>query len=99
MAFPSREFGAQEYDSDEKIRGFAAGRNFPGSDGVGVLLALGKVKGDDAPEVWRFMREEAGGKDPTWNFDGKFLVDKSGSVSVPKGSVGKAISALMEESD
>mmetsp|Transcript_9519 Transcript_9519/g.11127 ORF Transcript_9519/g.11127 Transcript_9519/m.11127 type:complete len:99 (+) Transcript_9519:386-682(+) len=98
MAFPSREFGAQEFDSNEKIQEFAAGKNFP-TEGVGVLLALGKVKGDDASEVWRYMKEQSGAKEPTWNFDGKFLVDKSGVISVPKGSVGKAISALMEDDE
>ena len=43
----------------------------------------GKVKGDDAPQVWKYMKEQTGAKDPTWNFKGKFLVSKTGKVSVP----------------
>jgi len=95
MAFPSREFGLEEFPTNEKIQDFAASMNFP-ANGVGVLMALGKVTGNDTPEVWRHMKEESGAGDPTWNFSGKFLVDKSGVVSVPRESVGEAISALMK---
>jgi len=91
MAFPSREFGSQEYDNDEKIQKFAAGKGFPG-----VLAKLGNVLGDEAPEVWKHMKEESGASDPTWNFNGKFLVSKTGVVSVPK-NVEKDIEALMHE--
>jgi len=98
MAFPSREFGAQEFETNEKIQKFAASKNFPCND-VGVLLALGQVKGDEAPEVWKYMREETGASDPTWNFSNKFLISKSGAISAPEGNVGNAISALMEENE
>mmetsp|Transcript_2454 Transcript_2454/g.2803 ORF Transcript_2454/g.2803 Transcript_2454/m.2803 type:complete len:92 (+) Transcript_2454:179-454(+) len=91
MAFPSREFGAQEYNTDEQIAEFATGRGFPG-----VLMKLGKVCGDDAPEVWRYMKQASGASDPTWNFNGKFLVSKSGEVSIPR-NVGRDIEALMNE--
>ena len=92
MAFPSREFGNQEYASDEKILEFAKKKNFPG-----ILMKLGKVLGDDAPEVWKFMKEESGASDPTWNFNGKFLVSKTGKVIVPT-NVERDIEQLMEES-
>jgi len=98
MAFPSREFGAQEFETNEKIQEFAASKNFPSND-VGVLLALGKVKGDKAPEMWKYMKEETNASDPTWNFSSKFLISKSGAISIPKGNVGNAISALMEENE
>jgi glutathione peroxidase-family protein len=42
------------------------------------------------------MKEESGASDPTWNFNGKFLVSKTGVVSVPK-NVEKDIEALMHE--
>ena len=93
MAFPSREFGQQEFADDEKIREFAAAKKFPG-----ILMRLGSVIGSNAPDVWRYMKEESGATDPTWNFNGKFLVSKSGVVSVPK-NVEKDIEALMAESD
>jgi glutathione peroxidase-family protein len=92
LAFPSKEFGSQEYSTDEEIQAFAESKNFPG-----VLMKLGKVKGDGAQEVWKFMKQESGAKDPNWNFRGKFLVSKSGVVSAPQGDVEEAIAALMEE--
>ena len=91
LGFPTREFGAQEYDDDAKIAQFAASQNFPG-----ILMKLGKIKGKDAPEVWKFFKEQTGAKDPTWNFRGKFLVSKTGEVSVPK-NVEADIEALMSE--
>ena len=91
MAFPSMEFGGQEYDNDEKIRQFAEKKNFPG-----ILMKLGSVTGDGAPEVWKFMKNETGASDPSWNFSSKFLVSKTGEVSVPK-NVERDIEALMSE--
>ena len=86
------EFGAQEYKSDEEVQKFAEGKNFPGT-----LMKLGKVLGDKAPDVWKFFKTETGAADPGWNFQGKFLVSKTGVVSVPKGDVESAIEALMNE--
>ena len=91
MAFPSREFGAQEYKEDEKIQEFAKKKNFPG-----ILMKLGNVMGDKAPEVWKVMKSETGASDPSWNFDRKFLVSKTGQVSVPT-DVESDINALMSE--
>jgi glutathione peroxidase len=73
LAFPSREFGAQEFQKDEDIQKFAEQHEFPG-----VLLKLGKVKGPEVPEVWQFFKMQTAAADPTWNFNGKFLVNKEG---------------------
>lgn len=81
MAFPSREFGSQEYDSDDKIQQFAAGKGSPG-----VLMKLGNVLGDDAPEAWKYMKAESGAPDPAWNLNGKFLVSKTGKCKVTKSN-------------
>ena len=62
MAFLSREFGAQEFDSNDKIAEFAKSKNFPG-----MLMELGSVKGSSAPEIWRHMKEQTGASDPAWN--------------------------------
>mmetsp|Transcript_12063 Transcript_12063/g.18330 ORF Transcript_12063/g.18330 Transcript_12063/m.18330 type:complete len:97 (+) Transcript_12063:312-602(+) len=91
MAFPSREFGDQEYEDDAAISAFAGKKNFPG-----ILMKLGNILGDQAPEVWKFFKAETGAPDPTWNFKGKFLVSKNGSVSVPT-KLEKDIEALMKE--
>lgn len=62
------------------------------------MMKLGKIKGESAPEVWRFFKSESGAKDPTWNFRGKFLVSKSGVVSATTpGTVEDDIATLMEE--
>ena len=92
MAFPSTEFGAQEYGTDEEIKAFADQKNFPG-----VLMKLGNLLGPKAPEVWKFFLNETGARDPSWNFKAKFLVSKTGVVSVPKGDVEAEIAALMAE--
>jgi glutathione peroxidase len=73
LAFPTREFGAQEFQKDEQIQNFANQKEFPG-----VLLQLGKVKGSEASEVWQYFKMQTGAADPGWNFSGKFLVDKEG---------------------
>mmetsp|Transcript_13683 Transcript_13683/g.20834 ORF Transcript_13683/g.20834 Transcript_13683/m.20834 type:complete len:92 (+) Transcript_13683:206-481(+) len=91
MAFPSREFGSQEYKTDAEVHNFATKKQgFPG-----LLMKLGNVLGNDAPDVWKFFKTETGAPDPTWNFNGKFLVSKEGAVSVPKGNVEQAIEGLM----
>mmetsp|Transcript_15543 Transcript_15543/g.38347 ORF Transcript_15543/g.38347 Transcript_15543/m.38347 type:complete len:105 (+) Transcript_15543:280-594(+) len=90
LAFPSREFGKQEFEKDEDIQKFVAEKGFPG-----VLLKLGKVKGPEAPEVWRYMKSITGAKNPMWNFKAKYLVSRDGTVSTPKGKLEDAIAALM----
>ena len=61
-------------------------------------MKLGNIKGDSAPEVWKFFKSETGAKDPTWNFKGKFLVSKTGVVSTTSpATVEEDIEALMEE--
>lgn len=47
-------------------------------------MALGQIKGETAPEVWKFFKDETGAGNPMWNFQGKFLVSKTGEVSVPE---------------
>ena len=79
FGFPSREYGSQEFKQDSDIADFAKSKKFPG-----ILMKLGKIKGETAPEVWKFFKDETGAGDPNWNFKGKFLVSKSGEVSVPK---------------
>eukprot|EP00428_Durinskia_dybowskii_P012973 CAMPEP_0170208554 /NCGR_PEP_ID=MMETSP0116_2-20130129/3863_1 /TAXON_ID=400756 /ORGANISM="Durinskia baltica, Strain CSIRO CS-38" /LENGTH=62 /DNA_ID=CAMNT_0010459029 /DNA_START=176 /DNA_END=364 /DNA_ORIENTATION=+ len=62
-------------------------------------MKLGKVTGKDASEVWKFFQKETSAKDPTWNFNGKFLVSKTGVVSTTTAATVEAdIAKLMEES-
>lgn len=89
LAFPTREFGGQEYSTDEEVQQFAEKKQFPGT-----LMKLGKIKGDEAPEVWKLFKAQTGASDPKWNFRAKFLVSKEGEVSVPK-NLEEDIAALM----
>jgi len=91
FGFPSREFGWQEFETDEAIAKFAVSKNFPG-----IMMKLGKIKGDKAPELWKFFKNETGAGDPMWNFKAKFLVSKTGEVSVPS-DLEAEIESLIEE--
>ncbi|KAG7346062.1 glutathione S-transferase domain containing protein [Nitzschia inconspicua] len=93
LGFPSREFGGQEFKTDEEIAEFAARKNFPG-----ILMKLGRVTGPGASEIWKFFRKATNAKDPAWNFDGKFLVSKTGVVMLPGGDLEATIANLIEES-
>lgn len=95
LAFPSQEFGGQEFGTDAEIAEFAAGKNFPEGNG-GYLMKLGSVVGDTAPDLWKHMRDATGSGDPGWNFDSSYLVSKSGAVSVPT-DIEAEIEALMAE--
>jgi glutathione peroxidase len=78
LGFPSREFGKQEFVTDEEIQTFAASKNFPG-----ILMKLGNLTGPGASEIWKFFMKTTNSREPNWNFDGKFLVSKTGVVSLP----------------
>ena len=94
FGFPSREYGWQEFDNNDAIAEFAKSKNFPG-----IMMQLGKIKGETAPEVWKFFKDETGAPDPTWNFKGKFLVNKTGDVSVPTDLEVDIESLVKEEYD
>jgi len=91
LGFPSREFGWQEFKNNDEIADFAKSKNFPG-----IMMQLGKIKGKNAPELWKFFKDETGAPNPNWNFKGKFLVSKSGSVFVPT-DLEADIEGLVEE--
>ncbi len=38
-----------------------------------------EVNGDNACELYKWLREKSGGGDITWNFE-KFLIDREGNV-------------------
>jgi glutathione peroxidase len=94
FGFPSQEYGWQEFDNNDAIAEFAKSKNFPG-----IMMQLGKIKGETAPEVWKFFKDETGAPDPTWNFKGKFLVSKTGDVSVPTDLEVDIESLVKEEYD
>ena len=79
LAFPSNQFGKQEPGTDAEICEFATSKykaNFP-------MFSKILVNGDDASELYKWLKTEQPGKgdtsDITWNFE-KFLVDQDGNV-------------------
>ena len=94
LAFPSREFGGQEYETDEEIAQFATSKKFPG-----ILMKLGHVTGPGASEVWKFFVKATNSREPQWNFDGKFFVSKTGVVTLPSSTdnIESEIEALIQE--
>ncbi len=79
LAFPCNQFGAQEPGTDAEIIEFATSKydvTFP-------IFHKIDVNGDDACDLYRWLRSEQPGEgesnDIAWNFT-KFLVDREGNV-------------------
>jgi glutathione peroxidase len=92
LAYPSQQFGGQEYKSDAEVQSFAANKGFEGT-----VMAIGDVKGPNASEAWKFFYQETGASEPTWNFKGKFLVSRKGVVSAPSNDLEGDIQRLLNE--
>lgn len=76
LIFPCNQFGAQEPGSNEEIQSFCLAR---GVDG-GHVFAKDDVNGPNTRPVYRYLRE-IGVIPPkvSWNFAGKFIIDKNGN--------------------
>lgn len=79
LGFPCNQFGQQEPGSAEEIRTFVTENydiDFP-------MFAKVEVNGDDAAELYQWLKSEQPGEaessDITWNFE-KFLVNAAGDV-------------------
>ena len=79
LGFPCNQFGAQEPGTEDEIASFCEmnfGVTFP-------LFAKVDVNGDDAPPLYRHLKQAKpgllGSEAIKWNFT-KFLVDRKGNV-------------------
>ena len=76
LGFPCNQFGAQEPGTDAEILEFATSKydvTFP-------MFSKIEVNGDNACELYTWLRGQQGdGADISWNFE-KFLVDRDGNV-------------------
>jgi glutathione peroxidase len=76
LAFPSKDFGGQELETNEAIATFCYTRysvNFP-------LFAKTKVRGENKHPLYRYLTEISPFPgEVRWNFE-KYLVDRKGSV-------------------
>lgn len=66
LAFPTREFGLQEFATDQEVKAFAT------EHGPHDLVVLRTARLGSRTGWWQQVR-------PMWNFRGKWLVDKDGN--------------------
>mmetsp|Transcript_20678 Transcript_20678/g.54878 ORF Transcript_20678/g.54878 Transcript_20678/m.54878 type:complete len:100 (+) Transcript_20678:461-760(+) len=50
-------------------------------------MAKGDVLGANMHPVWKMMKEAARAPDPRWNFQGRFVIGRSGSIKCVPSSV------------
>jgi len=76
LIFPCDQFGNQELP-EAQVGGFCSSRGVP-TDALGChLMAKVDVNGPSSSPVWTFCKAAFPG-DIKWNFDGLFVIDKSG---------------------
>ena len=72
---PSNQFGAQEPGDAVAISNFAKSQKF-----AGVVLEKSDVNGPSTRSSFLFLKSATQTPSISWNFDGKFLIDKQGKV-------------------
>jgi len=83
MAFPSPDFGDQEFKDPYKVVEFAEKNGPPGL----VVFMPDHVKNEPVRETYSWLSGELGSNFTStlvWNFKGKFIVDKAGNPHVTK---------------
>lgn len=75
---PCNQFGAQEPGTAAEIIDFAHQQQFEGT-----VLSRADVNGARTRSSFQFLKQFRGNRDISWNFDGKFLVDRTGNVFLP----------------
>jgi len=90
---PCNQFGQQEPGSPEEITTFANSQEFEG-----LILAKGDVNGDGTRPLFKYLKEHTSKKHINWNFDGAFLVSRSGFFRrVTYGNVETEVKALLDQ--
>lgn len=85
LAFPSGQFGNQEFDSEKEVIDFIQ-RKFNIVEGSGFhLMKKGDVEGRTKQPAWAFFKEFDRAK-VRWNFMGIFIIDRNGQVIHRAGS-------------
>jgi len=75
LAFPSMDFGGQEYKDPKETRGFLNGK------GVRFdVFRLTRVSGPNMSDIYRYLMKCTAAEDITWNFSTVFIVGRDGSV-------------------
>ena len=80
ILFPCDQFGRQEPGGPQEIVSFARSKGFEG-----MIMQKGGVEGFETGQVFRYLKQKSGKTQIAWNFDGKFVVNRDGSVvAIPK---------------
>lgn len=79
MLFPCGQFGNQELGTNAEIMAFLTEQGLDDKPNIHVM-AKGDVIGDNMVPVWKMMKEAAHAPDPKWNFQGRFVIGRNGSI-------------------
>eukprot|EP01041_Mallomonas_annulata_P011507 gene11507-24051_t len=77
LLFPCNQFGGQEPGNEEEVRKFAASQGFEG-----IIMSKGDVNGVGVRPSFQYFKSRTGKKHISWNFDGKFIIDRTGEVHI-----------------
>mmetsp|Transcript_27164 Transcript_27164/g.37430 ORF Transcript_27164/g.37430 Transcript_27164/m.37430 type:complete len:229 (-) Transcript_27164:214-900(-) len=91
---PCNQFGSQEPGDNVAIENFAKKKGFSGT-----ILAKDEVNGDYTRPSFQYLKAVTGKSYITWNFDGKFLIDKKGFVHLPGENIANEVQELLNGPD
>lgn len=73
--FPCNQFGGQEPGSDSQIESFCVTKGVQGA----TVYTKADVNGPNTRPTYKYLKEKGVFGDISWNFAGKFVVDKEGN--------------------
>jgi len=93
---PCNQFGLQEPGDNVAIKEFAESKNFQG-----IILAKDDINGPYTRPSFAYLKKITGKNHINWNFDGKFIIDRSGKVYVPndEDEVESMIESLLDSNE
>jgi glutathione peroxidase-family protein len=89
---PCNAFGFQEPGGTKEIEAFAKAEGFKG-----LILSKDEVNGERTRPAFRFLKAAAQKDYISWNFDGKFLIDRDGDVHAVGDDVEDRIQQMLDE--
>jgi len=91
VLFPCNQFGGQEPGDSKAITKFAKAQGFEG-----VILSKADVNGPSTRIAFRYLKHATAKSYISWNFDGKFLIDRNGNVHTVNSDVQSQIRELLD---
>ena len=87
---PCNQFGFQEPGDSTAIGEFAKKEKFEG-----IILSKADVNGPSTRPVFQYLKHHTATHSISWNFDGKFVVDRDGNAVRIEDDVEKAIKGVL----